>query len=971
MRSGLTWFALALVLVCSSGARIFAGGRDDSGSLKVEEEKMRFHLLAQPGLELPIVNSSPHPISGTFALELLNVEDDSVAAALSGSFVEQPGETIEKIAWPEAQLPSDTPSELGWYRLRYTFTPDASGAATPITGIVQLGRIITDGFGISMAAAKTVAPGTKYPVRVHVENPTTRQVYANIPVELSLVIGNDNDTATKRKVRTDSAGNSTVVFRLPEHPTDQDGTITADVARGAFSEEATLDFQFPDEPAPAVTVTTDKPLYQPGQTVHMRVFVKGSDARAMAGAKMNVAIEDENGSEQFHEKIVTSRFGIASADWDIPTKLQLGTCTITVRFESEANSYWNERRTEIRISRYELPTFTVGVEPDRAYYLPNQNAVIDVHADYLFGKPVQRGKVKIVRQDNRQWDYAKQKWEVDESQPVEGELGNDGHFKGTIALADDFKTFQQNDSERFEDVTLAAYLTDISTGRTEQRRFKIRLTAQPIHLYVDTPGSTSGEERIVLYVMSSYADGVPASVDGKIYATQPSNGDKTEDGFDLSRRAQVGTFHTNRYGIGRAEISPLPESDLRLPRWYAGENYYYSDYINEPEGPPADRAALLQFEAADAKELTGADKEEISIAASGEYLRVKTDHTLYHPGDAINVSVVSSANQQDLILNVWNAGGLLTSQATRLSHGKASATVPFDARFRGDIYVTAYCMSPSGDEQNSLSGWTQVMYPAKEELNLKLKMPQTVFRPGEEVTADLHVLTPAGEASESALGVLVFDRAVAERVRTDEEFGREYGYSIFDYFNWEYQRSIGGVSYRDIRDLDATKPFPDGLDLVAEGMVHGGSAPWMTNDIFERGGWDAAGASGTFAKWLEQELKMARKALDDWNAAHSEYPNSEAEVRAAMQAEGVEFDRLNDPWGERYRVEFSYRRADRLLKFISSGVDKQAGTADDFAVATFRWRYFTRTGYKLIARLTTISRAPENTSAITPRCALK
>jgi hypothetical protein len=88
----------------------------------------------------------------------------------------------------------------------------------------------------------------------------------------------------------------------------------------------------------------------------------------------------------------------------------------------------------------------VSVDPDRPYYLPNQNAVIAVHADYLFGKLVQHGKVKIVRQDNRKWDCEKQKWEADESQPEEGELGSDGHFKGTIALADDFKAFEQNDA---------------------------------------------------------------------------------------------------------------------------------------------------------------------------------------------------------------------------------------------------------------------------------------------------------------------------------------------------------------------------------------------------------------------------------------------------------------------------------------------------------------------------------------------
>ena len=949
MRLAQLWIAVALALLCG-GARVLAAAQGPSPSLKVEEDKMRFHLLPHSGLEFPIKNTSAQPVSGKFALELLNHEDDSVAATLSGTLTEQPGETIEKIAWPVDKLPTDTPSELGWYRLRYTFTPDASPAVAPVTGIVQLGRIITDGFAISMAAAKSVAPGTNYPVRIHVENPTTRQAYAKLAVELSVVIGNDDDTAIKRKARTDSAGNATVLFHLPEHPSDQDGTITVDVVRGAFSEEESFDFQFPDEPAPAVTITTDKPLYQPGQTVHIRLLTKGPDNRAMAGAKMNVAIEDEDGVEQFHEKMVTSRFGVAATGWDIPRKMRLGNYTITVRFESEPSTDWTNRRSEIRISRYELPTFTVSVDPDKAYYLPNQNAVIDVHADYLFGKPVQHGKVTIVRQDNREWNYQKQKWEADESQPVEGELGSDGHFKGTINLAADFKSFRQNDAERFEDTTLAAYLTDSSTGRTEQRRFKIRLTAQPIHLYMSTAASTSRAEPILIYVMSSYADGVPASVDGKIFATQPSNDEKSQDGFDLSRRSPIGTFHTNRYGIGRVEIAPLPESDLRVPRWYQGRRYFYSDYFadsDESEGASADRTALLQLEAADRKGLAGTTHEEISIAASRDYLRVKTDHTLYHPGDAIQVSLVSGGKPQYLVLNVWNQAGLLTSQVARLSGGRASVTVPFDARFRGDIYVTASSLSAAGGEENSLSGWTHVLYPAKEELDVKLNMPQTVFRPGEEVAADLHVLTPAGEPTESALGVLVFDRAVAERVRTDEDFGREYGYSIFDYFGPGYGERIGGVSYRDLRDLDASKPFPEGLDLVAEGMVHGGYSPWMTNEEFAGGGWDAAAASGTFAKWLEQETKLARKALDDWDVAHGEYPNSEAEVRAALQAEKIDFDRLRDPWGEPFRVEFSYRRADRVLRLVSSGVDKQAGTADDFTAATFHWRYFTKTGMRI------------------------
>src|SRR5439155_5117539 len=208
-----------------------------------------------------------------------------------------------------------------------------------------------------------------------------------------------------------------------------------------------------------------------------------------------------------------------------------------------------------------------------------------------------------------------------------------------------------------------------------------------------------------------------------------------------------------------------------------------------------------------------------SVATNDEFLRIHTDHTLYHPGDSIQVTLDASSKNVDVVLNVWGAKGLLSSQPVSLFHGHATTTVAYDSRFHGDVFLSASTMMPGSDAEKTLAGWAQVLFPARKELDVRVKMPQTTFKPGEEVAADVRVLTPEGRASESALGLLVFDRAVAERVRTDEDFGRDYGYSIFDYFDWDYQRSIGGVSYRDLLDLDATKSFPEGLDLVEIGRA--------------------------------------------------------------------------------------------------------------------------------------------------------
>jgi hypothetical protein len=948
MRPIALWFLLAVSLFqCGFGTT--SAARDTSNQLRVEEEKASFHLLPHPVLELPFVNSTQNPISGKFTLSLLNYQDDKIAAAISGTFVGSPGETIEKIDWPVNRLPSNTPWELSCFRLEYSFEPDPQAGIAAVRGILQLGQIISDGFGVTVAAAKAVLPGSKYPVRIHVENPLTHLPYAYISVDLVLELGNDEDTDIKRRIKTDAKGNAAVTFDLPRNPADPNGQITATVTRGPFSQDVLLEFQFPDKPAPGLTITTDKPLYQPGQTVHMRLLAMNSDKHAMAGANLNLIIEDESGNEQFHEKLTTSRFGIASSNWEIPKKIQLGNCTITGNFDSSENSYWTQRHSEFRISRYELPTFTVNVDPDRTYYLPGSKAILNVHADYLFGKPVQHGKVRIVRQENRHWDFASQKWQVEESAPVEGELASDGHFKGVIDLADDFKSLKGDNSDRFDDLTLAAYLTDASTGRTEQRRFKIRITLQPIHLYVLESDRAYRNQPIRLYVTSSYADGTPVSATGKVYAAQPTNDEKSENGFDLNHRRQIGTFHTNRYGAGRVELSPLMEEDLRVPSWYPHRQGYFYYYDEAASSEPTERSAWLAIEASDTKGLRGEYDQELTVQPKEDFLHVQADHTLYHPGDSIQVTLNSSVKNIDAVLNVWGGGGLLSSQPVSLTRGKATATVPFDPRFLGDIFLTVSTMLPGSDAEKALSGWAQVLYPARKELDVKVKMPQTTFKPGEDVSADVHVMTPVGQSTESALGLLVYDRAVAERVRTDEEFGRgrDYGYSIFDYFGENYQRSIGGVSYRDLLDTDANRPFADGLDLVAEALMRMGSGLWMPDESLEGGGWDANDASETFAKWLQIKLGRPTKALHDWYKTTGEYPSDEATVRAALHAEGMDFDQLLDPWGNPYRVKLSYKHSNEVLDLVSTGVDKKPGTGDDFVVASFHWPYFRKIGTQI------------------------
>jgi hypothetical protein len=940
------WFGISLFMASCLAGRA-AAGEKNANALRVIEERIQFHLLPTPVLEFPVFNPTDKPVSGTFAIELLD-KDDWVAASTWGSFIEQPGETVEKLDWAAKNLPSNSPSELGWYRLQYIFFPSADSGLPVTGGIVQFGRVIQDGFDIRMAAANKVEPGTQYPVRLRVLSSRDGKPLARQTIRVEMEIGNDDTKTVKRRVTTDEDGNAVVTFTLPAKPEDQEGDLTATVVRGAFNEEASLKFQFPDAPAPHISISTDKPLYQPGQTVHVRLMAFGGDKKAMPGASIELAIEDEEGQEQFHQKVTTSRFGIARADWEIPNMLQLGEQRLTAKLEYKKDEYSQEANAEttVRVSRYELPTYTVMAEPDRPYYLPGQNPVVDVHADYLFGKPVQHGKVKVVKQQERKWNYQEQKWEAEESEPVMGELDGEGHFHAKIDFSQEFKDFQESSYQRFRDVSLAAYLTDASTGRTEQRRFNLRITAQPIHIYILERGSNLNAGNLLFYVTTSYADGTPASTEGEISAGKPIAEEELGAPYDETSKTPLGHFHTNKYGIGRVELAPLPEKVIRVTH---GLGRPYWDYYNSDELYTL-RNAQLVLEARDKEGKSGVYSEEIGADLDAEYIRVRTNHTLYHPGDPIEAEIATTAKVNEAIANVWSAEGLLRSLVVKLSDGHGKIKVPFEPRFHGEIYVAAYCMTPKKTGDATLSDRKQILYPAKEELDVKVGMKKAVFNPGETVSSDLDVQAPDGKPVESALGVLVYDRAVAERVRTDEEFGRGYGFSVWEYFNPFYAQSIGGVSYRDLLNLDASKPFPEELDLVAEGMVHTRFGPWWSAaDDYAASGWNGAGSSGEFNKELQAELQETNRALPNWALVKGEYPHNEAEVREALKAAGIDFDHVCDPWGVPFRAVFGVRGAKSFLNLVSNGIDKRPGTEDDFIASHFEWWYFGKIGMAINA----------------------
>ncbi|HJQ69574.1 MAG TPA: MG2 domain-containing protein [Blastocatellia bacterium] len=870
-----------------------------SDSLRVDETKTRLLLMEdQARVSLAIDNRSATDAHARLKVELLDTVG-RVSAAGERDETIAPGQSALVIPVPFAasRLSEQERGRLAWYRLRYRIALSADS----IEGIISLSEITPDLFDLEIIGSAFAFDWMRYRARVRTTHPATSRPVRDVAVRAELRIGDDPSARTlKASAVTDAEGFAVVDLDLPPITVSGEAEITVRAARGGYAQEIASDLRF--EHLALLRLSVDKPIYQPGQLLHLRVLAHDRfSGRAVADAPVSVRVSDPEGKNIFRSAIKTSEHGIASLDWPIPDNARLGEHLIEV--EIEEGKYENSTTGQtVKITRYDLPNFVVTAKADRAYYLPGQNASVEVRADYLFGQAVRRGRVRVVRESERSWNYRDQKWEVTEGDEYKGETDSTGRFTARIRLGEEHDSLKESDYWRFRDITFAAYFTDPTTNRTEQRRFDIRLTKQAIHVYVDYSNNRqSADLPLQFYVTTFYADGSPAECDVAI-------AEGREDHDEASVRPAGPTLarvKTNRYGV--AKVSSLVVG----------------------KGKDSDDEPRLIFSARDGLGRKGDRIERFDYDDEEAVIRVETAKTLYRPGEPIRAEITASEPDLAVIVDAVSDSRVIISEVVRLRGGRGFISFPYSDDFKDEVIVAAYAR----DKSDGLNvGSRTVLYPRDRELKIAVEQGQPSYQPGEEATARISVRSPEGRAVESALGVVVVDKAVEERARTDQEFGAGGGF----WSAFVGDQSFAGVSRADLDRLDLSKPLPQGLELVSEVMLNQGNGYYPK--VF---GLEAERDHRVlFAALLEPQLKPVRDALNKTYNERAEYPADENALRRLLAESGIDFDSLRDPWGDRYRARFSIDRTDDELSFESAGADKQLDTADDFTVTRLSWPYF-------------------------------
>ena len=133
---------------------------------------------------------------------------------------------------------------------------------------------------------------------------------------------------------------------------------------------------------------TDKPIYKPGQNMHIRVLMLGPELKPVS-ENVTVEVQDAKGIKVFKQQGAADDFGMANLQMPLSTEPNLGVWKLT------AISGDQTTQLDVRVEEYVLPKYEVTAKTAKDWVLANEPVKGTVSAEYSFGKPV-RGRVDIV-----------------------------------------------------------------------------------------------------------------------------------------------------------------------------------------------------------------------------------------------------------------------------------------------------------------------------------------------------------------------------------------------------------------------------------------------------------------------------------------------------------------------------------------------------------------------------------------------
>jgi uncharacterized protein YfaS (alpha-2-macroglobulin family) len=690
---GFAVVCLAAALAgCSKSAPLLGeGDHSRVASYGVDEAS----LIATPGpsgldVSFNVEREGGSPAAVEAAIEILDLDGTRVGSGTASPLIGN-GTTAVRVSVPGVQIPDE---EQGKYVIHYRLLTPAGELGGRRSLLMATRRLAA-----TILSTDVFFQGAAPHVRVLARDPSTQAVLTGAAVDVLFDRGDAGVTPMGQGM-TDDTGTVSVPIVVP---TDFEGSGKLRVSVRLGDRVTTADFAAVVRREARVLLTTDKPIYQPGQTIHLRILaLRRGDRRPESDRPVLFEILDGRGNKVYKNTQRTSTFGIASADFDLATLVNMGRYTVRATL--------GETTVEkaVTVDEYALPKFKVDVASRSSFYLPGQTVAGEVRAQYFFGRSVSGASVVI-------------RGETLDVQPtafaeIRGVTGDDGSFPYELPLPTVLVGLPLDQGKA--QVVLKVSVTD-GAGHEEkvERPLLVAQSGLVAKLIPETQSLIPGIEQ-VLYLLASDPSGVPRRASGSVTVRDSTGG------------VQNQPVQTDDTGFAELHFTASSESTyLSVTGLLADDRGYSTNlYFTWSGGSQSSVGSLL----------------------------LRPDRSLYGVGDTAHFDVLVRGSDR-VYADVVKGGQTVLARTLVAQDNHAAFDLELDETLSGTLQVHVYYLAP---DSQIVRDSRSIYVKSAGELQVDLTPDQDQYRPRDTARLAIQVRDGSGQGVPAALGVQVVDEAV-------------------------------------------------------------------------------------------------------------------------------------------------------------------------------------------------------------------
>ncbi|MGC4090094.1 MAG: MG2 domain-containing protein [Polyangiaceae bacterium] len=523
---------------------------------------------------------------------------------------------------------------------------------------------------------------------------------------------------------------------------------------------------------------TDRGVYRPGETLKLAGMFRKVDAAGMKtvpGAEARIQVTDSQSERVFEGRAKLDSFGGIALDVPLPKTSHLGDAYINASIAAAGGT---EFSAQVLLASYKASEFKVALESSKSEYVRGDEAVFDVHAEYLFGAAMGNVALRTTAARSRTSFVppGASAFAVSDEASVLGTMAAVNPRAEELSDADDMlddrgaaKRTLKLDLPRMngpEQVTLEAEVKDL-TNQTVARRATVLVHPAAFYLGLKRPqrrflavGAELPATLVAFDPAGKHVAGIAAKVElvrrtwvgvvedvpAETATTRSQIKDEVVDNCLVTTTAAEATckLRVDQPGFYLVRAT---SSDARRNAVGASTSFYAVD-------DRADEAtAKVSFPRPDARGV-----------------ELEADKPVYSPGENARILVRSPFRDAEALVTVQR-GGVLWHRIVALKGPMPTVEVPMRTEYFPNVFVSVHLVRgriqaapTTGADLGAPEfrvGMTELKVdPNSHRLDVRLVTPRSEYHPGENVDVDLTVAGTDGRRARTSVTLYAVDEGV-------------------------------------------------------------------------------------------------------------------------------------------------------------------------------------------------------------------